>query len=131
MNLIEKDPLQRKIEIANWILLGVLLLLSLLFTSTRFALGVFFGGLISIINFHWLYKNLQNVFARLSGSAKSAMMFKYYIRLAVTAVVLFLIITSNKVDVVGLLIGLSIVVFNLVLTVIMTLSKKNCLEEVK
>jgi hypothetical protein len=131
VNHIEKDPLQRKIEIVNWILLGVLLLLSLLFMSTRFALGVFFGGLISIINFHWLYKNLQNVFARLSGSAKSAMMFKYYIRLAVTAVVLFLIITSNKVDVVGLLIGLSIVVFNLVLTVIVTLSKKNCLEEVK
>lgn len=131
MNPIEKDPLQRKIEIFNWILLGIFLLLSLLFMSSRFALGVFLGGLISIINFYWLYKNMKDVFARLSGSAKSTMMFKYYIRLAVTAVVLFFIVTSNKVDIVGLLVGLSVVVINLVLTAIMTLSKKNYLEEVR
>ena len=130
MNLIEKDPLQRKIEIANWILLGVFLLLSLLFASTRFTQGVFFGGLISIINFHWLYKNLQNVFARLSGSAKSAMMFKYYIRLAVTAVVLYFLIAYETVNVIGLLIGLSVVVLNIVITLIMTLAKKNFIEEV-
>jgi hypothetical protein len=99
--------------------------------SSSFALGVFLGGLVSIINFHWLHKNMKDIFARLTGSAKSAMMFKYYIRLAVTAVALFFIITSNKVDIVGLLVGLSIVVINLVLTAIMTLSKKNCLEEVK
>ncbi len=131
MNPIEKDPLQQKIEIANWILLGVFLLLSLLFMPTRFALGVFLGGLISIVNFHWLYKNLKDVFARLYGSAKSAMMFRYYIRLAVTAVILFFVITSRAVDIVGLLTGLSIVVINLVLTSLMTLAKKNCLEEVK
>jgi hypothetical protein len=131
VNLIEKDPLQRKIEIVNWILLGIFLLLSLLFMSPSFALGVFLGGLICIVNFHWLHKNMKDIFARLTGSAKSAMMFKYYIRLAVTAVALFFIITSNKVDIVGLLVGLSIVVINLVLTAIMTLSKKNCLEEVK
>lgn len=131
MNPIEKDPLQQKIEIVNWILLGIFLLLSLLFMSSSFALGVFLGGLVSIINFHWLHKNMKDIFARLTGSAKSAMMFKYYIRLAVTAVALFFIITSNKVDIVGLLVGLSIVVINLVLTAIMTLSKKNCLEEVK
>ncbi len=131
MNPIEKDPLQRKIEIFNWILLGIFLLLSLLFMSSRFALGVFLGGLISIINFYWLYKNMKDVFARLSGSAKSKMMFKYYIRLAVTAVVLFFIVTSNKIDIVGLLVGLSVVVINLVLTAIMTLSKKNYLEEVR
>jgi hypothetical protein len=131
VNPIEKDPLQQKIEIVNWILLGMFLLLSLLFMSSRFALGVFLGGLISIVNFHWLHKNMKDIFARLAGSAKSAMMFKYYIRLAVTAVALFFIITSNKVDIVGLLVGLSIVVINLVLTAIMTLSKKNCLEEVK
>ena len=60
------------------------------------------------------------------------MMVKYYIRLDLTAVVLYFIITSGIVDVVGLLIGLSVVVINLILTtVVMILSKKNCLEEVK
>lgn len=133
MNRIEKDPLQQKIEIANWVLLGVFVLLSLVIMSFKFALGVLLGGLICIVNFYRLHKNLIDVVTRSRESAKSAMMFKYYIRLAVTAVVLYFIVTSDIVDVVGLLIGLSIVVINIILTtaVMMFLSKKNCLEEVK
>jgi len=133
VNRIEKDPLQQKIEIANWVLLGVFVLLSLVIMSFKFALGVLLGGLICIVNFYRLHKNLIDVVTRSRESAKSAMMFKYYIRLAVTAVVLYFIVTSDIVDVVGLLIGLSIVVINIILTtaVMMFLSKKNCLEEVK
>ena len=133
MNRIEKDPLQQKIEIANWVLLGVFVLLSLVLMSFKFAMGVLLGGLICIVNFYRLHKNLVDVITRSPESAKSSMMFKYYIRLAVTAVVLYFIVTSGIVDVVGLLIGLSIVVINIILTtaVTMFLSKKNCLEEVK
>jgi len=133
VNRIEKDPLQQKIEIANWVLLGVFVLFSLVIMSFKFALGVLLGGLICIVNFYRLHKNLADVITRSPGSAKSSMMFKYYIRLAVTAVVLYFIVTSDIVDVVGLLIGLSIVVINIILTtaVMMFLSKKNCLEEVK
>jgi len=133
VNRIEKDPLQQKIEIANWVLLGVFVLFSLVIMSFKFALGVLLGGLICIVNFYRLHKNLADVITRSPGSAKSSMMFKYYIRLAVTAVVLYFIVTSDIVDVVGLLIGLSIVVINIILTtaVMMFMSKKNCLEEVK
>jgi len=130
---IEKDPLQQKIEMANWVLLGVFVLFSLVVMSFKFALGVLIGGLICIVNFYRLHKNLVDVITRSPQSAKSAMMIKYYIRMAVTAVVLYFIVTSGFVDVVGLLIGLSIVVINIILTtaVMMFLSKKNCLEEVK
>jgi len=123
---IEKDPLQQKIEMANWVLLGVFVLLSLVVMSFKFALGVLIGGLICIVNFYRLHKNLVDVITRSPQSAKSAMMIKYYIRMAVTAVVLYFIVTSGFVDVVGLLIGLSIVVINIILTtaVMMFLSKK-------
>ena len=133
MSRIEKDPLQQKIEMANWVLLGVFVLLSLVVMSFKFALGVLIGGLICIVNFYRLHKNLVDVITRSPQSAKSAMMIKYYIRMAVTAVVLYFIVTSGFVDVVGLLIGLSIVVINIILTtaVMMFLSKKNCLEDVK
>jgi len=126
VNRIEKDPLQQKIEIANWVLLGVFVLFSLVIMSFKFALGVLLGGLICIVNFYRLHKNLADVITRSPGSAKSSMMFKYYIRLAVTAVVLYFIVTSDIVDVVGLLIGLSIVVINIILTtaVMMFMSKK-------
>ena len=129
MNPIEKDPLQTRLEITNWVILGILVLLSWLFMSPRFTLGVILGSLISIINFHWLHRDLRKVFSNLTGSVKGRIMFKYYIRLAVTAVVLYFIVSREVVDVVGLIAGLSVVVINIVVTAVMVLSKKNSVEE--
>ena len=57
-------------------------------------------------------------------------MLRYYLRLAVTAVVLYWIISRNLVDVIGLVIGLSVVVLNIVLTTVLVLSRKKTVEEV-
>ena len=57
-------------------------------------------------------------------------MFKYYIRLALTAIVLYFLISNDTVNIIGLLIGLSVVVITIVVTVITTFAKKNFLEEV-
>lgn len=129
MNPIEKDPLQTRLEITNWVILVILVLLSWLFMSPRFTLGVILGSLISIINFHWLHRDLRKVFSNLTGSVKGRIMFKYYIRLAVTAVILYFIVSREVVDVVGLIAGLSVVVINIVVTAVMVLSKKNSVEE--
>jgi hypothetical protein len=128
---IEKDPLQKKIEISNWIVLGVFLTVSLLLMPVRFSLGVLLGGLISIVNFHWLDRDLRSVFHLLSDGSKSSVYFKYFIRFVVTAVVLYFIISADSVDVVGLLVGLSLVVINIVFTVVMAYAKKNSVEEVR
>ncbi|MEN6321507.1 MAG: ATP synthase subunit I [Syntrophaceae bacterium] len=130
MNHIEKDPLQKKLEITNWIIMGILLVLSFIFMPYRFTLGMLLGGFISIVNFHWLDRDLRSVFRRLSERASTLVMFKYIIRFTVTAVVLYLIITSDIVDIVGLLIGLSTVIITMVFTAVAAFSKKNCLEEV-
>ena len=133
MNHIEKDLIQKRIEIANWIFLAVIFILSLIFTPLKFALGVLLGGFISIINFYWLGRSLQSAFKNLDNksSIKGPVMVKYYIRLAITGVVLFLLLTGNVVDVIGLIVGLSVVVINIIITLIAAaLSKKNCLEEV-
>ncbi len=58
-------------------------------------------------------------------------MIRYYIRLALTAFVLYWLISGRHVDVIGLVIGLSVVFMNIVLTTILVLSKKNCIEEVR
>ncbi|OPY90465.1 MAG: ATP synthase I chain [Syntrophus sp. PtaU1.Bin208] len=129
MDPIEKAPLQRKLEITNWVVLGLLLLGSTVLQSFHFSLGVLLGGLISIVNFYWLHQNLRNTFQRLMDGSKSSILLKYCVRLAVTAVVLYLIIAYRIADVLGLLLGLSIVVINMVFTVIMTFHKKN-FEEV-
>lgn len=133
MNHIAKDQTQKRIEIANWIFLAALLIPSLIFAPLRFTLGVLVGGLISIINFFWLGRSLRSAFKNLDakGSVKGPVMVKYYIRLAVTGVVLYFLLAGDLVDVIGLLIGLSVVVINIIITLIVTAySKKNCLEEV-
>jgi hypothetical protein len=131
VNPIEKDPLQQKLENLNWIILGGFVLISLIFFRIPFTLGILLGGLISIINFFWLKRDLRIVFSALTGRAKAAIMFRYYIRFFVSAVVIYFIITQTIVDVIGLLIGLSIVVINIVLTLLMGLSKKNLVEEAR
>ncbi len=129
MNPIEKAPLQRKLEITNWVVLGLLLLGSTVLQSFHFSLGVLLGGLISIVNFYWLHQNLRDTFQRLMDGSKSSILLKYCVRLVVTAVILYLIIAYRVADVLGLLLGLSIVIINMVFTVIMTFHKKN-FEEV-
>ena len=131
MNPIEKDPLQQKLEKLNWAILALFVLISLIFMPAPFTLGVLLGGLISIVNFFWLKRDLRVVFGNLTGRAKAAVMFRYYIRFFVSAVIIFFIITRTVADVMGLLIGLSIVVINIVLTLLINLSKKNIVEEVK
>ena len=130
MNLIVKDPFQKRIEIANWIILAVIFIPAFIFSPIKFSLGVLLGGFISIINFHWMARGLSGIFENLNGNVKGPVLVKYYIRLALTAVVLFFIISSNIVNIIGLLIGLSIVVINIVITLIIALSKKNFTEEV-
>lgn len=129
MNPTGKDLLQRKIELRNLVILGLMLFVSLLVMPWRFTLGVLLGGVISIVNLFWLGRDLRVIFSNLSGKAKSAMMIRYYIRMAVTAVVLFFIITELPVDIIGLLVGLSLVVINIVFTAILEFQKKILPEE--
>lgn len=130
MNRIEKDPLQTRLEITNWLVLAVCLIISALLMSASFTYGILLGGFISIVNFHWLDRDLRRIFSNLSGKAKSALLLKYYLRLAVTAVVLYILISQSLVDIIGLLVGLSVVVMNIILTAVLVFSKKNRVEEV-
>ena len=130
MNLIAKDPLQRRLEIANWIILAILFAVSLIFAPIKFCLGVVLGGFISILNFHGMEMGLRGFFQNPTGNVKRPTMIKYYIRLAITAIVLFFLISAGTVDVIGLILGLSVVVINIVLTMITALAKKNFIEEV-
>ena len=131
MNLILKDPLQRKIEIANWIVLAILFITSWIFTPFDFYLGVLLGGFISILNFYWMERGLRGIFTNTAGNVKGGVLVKYYIRLVLTAIVLYFLIANGTVNVIGLLIGLSVVVINIIVTLITTMAKKKLLEEVR
>ena len=128
MNHIEKDPLQKKLEVRNWIVLGIFLAVSLIFMPYRFTLGILLGGLIGIINFYWLSRGLRKVFQQFLDKARSSIVARYYIRVTVTGVALFFIITRTPADVIGLIVGLSVVVVNIVSTILLEFSKNYAKE---
>jgi len=131
VNLIVKDPLQRRIEFSNWIILAVIFFPSLFLASYKFALGILLGGFISIVNFYWMEKSLRGAFGKKAGSVKGSIMVKYFLRLALTGVVLYFLITNETVNVIGLVIGLSVVIINIITITIISLTKSNFLKEVK
>jgi hypothetical protein len=131
VNLIVKDPLQKKIESANWIMLAILFIPALIFAPFKFSLGVLLGGFISILNYYWMERGLRGIFANTAGNVKGPVIGKYYIRLVLTAIVLYFLIANGTVNVIGLLIGLSVVVINIIITLITTIAKKKLIEEVK
>ena len=125
-------PLQKKIELTHWIVLGIFLFLSGVFASVNFTLGILTGGLISILNFYGLCRGLKTAFGQMEngGAGKAAAMFKYLFRLVATGIVLYLVLAKTAADIFGLLIGLSTVVIGIVLSVIMTVIDRTYLEEV-
>lgn len=122
-NQVVTMTLQKKIEVGNWLVLGACTSLGFIFVSTKFAFGILVGGLISIVNFYWLSKDLSGLLQRISDNTQSNrpkrfVLIRFYGRLAVTAVILFLVVTKLPISILGLLVGLSVVIISIVLTVI-------------
>lgn len=125
MSAERKDPLIKKIEIRNWCVLAVFVCASLVFWSYPVTLGVLLGGFVCILNFHWICRDLRAAFQGPVDRARQRVLIRYYLRLFVTAVVLFFVITKTEVNVIGLVVGLSIVVVNIIATVLLENVKKN------
>lgn len=133
MKHIEKDPLQAGIEITNWLLLLLLFVLAVLFFSWRVAVSILVGGFISIVNFHWLYHDLFKMFGKVNSTgslprAGSAIL-GFFIRFGVTAIILYLLFIAEAFNIPGLVVGLSVVVLNLLLTAVWLFFKKKRFEE--
>jgi hypothetical protein len=119
----------KRIESCGWLLLLVMIAASLPFGSYRLTLGIAIGGLISALNFRMLNGNLARFLAGDMNRLKTAVVRKHYLRMAATAVLLFLIISNNITDVVGLLLGLSLIVIDITLTTVLTIFRRNTIEE--
>ncbi len=73
--------------------------------------------------------SLRHAFNKTSGSIKSNVVLKYFLRLVLSAIVLYFLISAQTVNIIGLIIGLSVVMVTVVCTVLITFSKKNIIEE--
>ena len=101
---------------SNWFIFCVATLFAFINTPLNFALGIFCGGLIVTLNFQALKFTLRRAFKNSSEVASKGrsihhgVLIKYYLRFILSGVMLFLLISKNIVDPLGLVAGLSVVV---------------------
>jgi len=103
------------IKIFNWIILFILGALSGVFMTVEFTLGVILGGLIIISNFNLLHHTMRKAFSDQSimKGKKMALVAKFYFRLAIMGLFIYILITNGWVNPLGLAVGLSIVVLSI------------------
>ena len=109
------DKLLQKIRFYNWMILMITGSLSFLFMSATFTLGVILGGLIIIGNFRLLQNTIRAAFPAGGGMKrnKGTIIIKFYFRLAILGLIIYMLITNGWVNPLGLTAGLSIVVITI------------------
>ena len=103
------------IKIFNWVILFILSALSGIFMSVQFTLGVILGGLIIIGNFSLLHNTMRKAFSDqgVMKGKKMALIAKFYFRLAIMGLIIYILISNGWVNPIGLAVGLSIVVLSI------------------
>ncbi len=114
---------------SNWYLFILATLLGFINTPFEFALGILCGGLLVTLNFHVLRRTVFKTFdpekIRVYGGRAilNGVLIKYYIRFAISGMVIFALINQNIVDPMGLILGLSVVVVSLMAATTLELTR--------
>jgi hypothetical protein len=110
----------------SWVYLGLLVLGSWWFASWSFAWGVLAGGIVSVVSFRVSYRDVtafidtmagpSPVEKKSGGSGKTKLLLKFWLRIAVIGIVLLLLIRFGDINVFGLILGLTTVVFTITMS---------------
>lgn len=120
----------RPLKLANWTILALLVVLGYLWQGGAFALGVLLGGLLVVLNFHWLHRNLKGLLEGVAqlpetqrGQAKAFFAARQLLRFLVVVGTLYLLLNQDWVNVFGLVLGLSTTVMTLMLAALVAVCK--------
>ncbi|CAB1055712.1 hypothetical protein D1BOALGB6SA_445 [Olavius sp. associated proteobacterium Delta 1] len=108
---------------SNWILFLAASILGFLLLPADFAKGVLFGGLLVTVNFHLLAGTLRKALTPPHLSSHNLVIAKYFLRFIGSGFIIFILIAGNYVNPVGLVIGLSVVVFSIMLATLCEITK--------
>ena len=126
------EKLSRDFQTQCWIILLILGSISFFLMPPAFTLGVILGGLVIIANFSLFQHTLASAFSPegVMKNKKKSIIVKYYFRLAILAIIIYILVTKDWVDTVGLTIGFSIVVINIFSIGIRSVFKKSSREAI-
>jgi hypothetical protein len=128
MNKAERLPL-KKVIYFSWVVLAALWLGSWLLFDLKIAWAVLTGGLLANVSFLLLKRDLTRLLQGELAAVKARFFIKYYARLTVIAIVLFLIIKYQTVHIFGLLTGLSTIFISIAAVAISSAGKDLNIKE--
>ena len=121
----------RRLKIANWLVLAVLVVAGFIWGGKEFALGILVGGLVAVVNFHLLHQALKGMLERAAalspeeaqGRAKAFFAARQMLRFFALLAVIVLLVSQGWLNIFGLVVGLSTVVLTLILAAIVEVIK--------
>ncbi len=112
----QDDQLLAVMARRNWMILILLVLGSLFWQSLAVTMGVLAGGVLVIINYRWMGRSLLKVLGAQHASAEKGFKRNYLFRLVFIASSIYLLLVRGEVNPLALVVGLSVVVINLIVT---------------
>jgi len=88
-----------------------------------YARGILFGGLLVTVNFHLLARTLRTALTPPHLSSHNVVIAKYFLRFIASGFIIFILIAGHFVHPLGLIIGLSVVVFSIILATLREFTK--------
>ncbi len=83
-------------------------LLSFIFVSWQFGVGVLIGGILSFVNYYWLKFSLKKIFDNVtSGEKPRFLAARYFFRYVTLGVVLTIVFLTKVIPVVAVILGLA------------------------
>ena len=99
----------RRIQLGSWIILLAMVVGSGFWLEQAVTLAVVVGGVLANASFWLLQRDLTRLLHGELASVKTRFFVRYYVRLAVLALILYLLVSIARVNIPGLLAGLSVV----------------------
>ncbi len=103
----------RVVQVVNWLALAGLVGAAWVGYSGFVARSVLIGGVIANGSFFFLQRDLTRLLSGDLTAAKARFFMRYYVRLGIVVVILFLLVKFRQVHTVGLLVGLSTVLLGI------------------
>ena len=114
----------KEIQLYSWTILLIMTGTSWFLTKDQLVAGaIVIGGLIANISFWLLKKDLTRLLQGELAVVKARFFIKYYVRLAVITIILFLIVRYGAVHIMGLLTGLSTVFISIAAVAVLNTRK--------
>lgn len=109
---------------SNWYLFIFASIFGFLNFPFKFSMGLLLGGLIVTVNFHLLSRTLKNALTPPILISHNVVIAKYYIRFIISGIIIFVLISKNIVDPIGLILGLSVVVVSIIMATMCELTRQ-------